>query len=232
MLTRGKMSEITELRELLTKRFDDLSSELEKKASNEKIDELLSKLEEKEQKIDELESRIKVLEQSNELLGRKIDDNESYGRRQNLRITGIKQPIDGSKESEDECLQKVKIEIEKLGVTVHSHMLDRAHRVGRIKNAQDGTVHNRPMIVRFTSWKDRTTVYRSRVKGGDVRFYIDLTQRRFKLRNWANERVKGDGRVNYIFADVNNNICIRLVNGSFQIFNSEYELEKILDNLK
>ena len=57
--------------------------------TKEKFDELMLKIDEKNAKIDELEGRINYLENQNQLLERRMDDLESYGRRQNLRIIGI-----------------------------------------------------------------------------------------------------------------------------------------------
>ena len=166
------------------------------------------------------------------MLERKIDDNESYQRRQSLRIVGIPQHHGGEKETEEICLQKVKNEIRKLDVDIDlDSALDRAHRIGKIKVNEDGIVINRPMIVRFVSWKARTAVYRQREKRGDIRFYIDLTKRRFLLKKTAIDRVKGNDLVNFVFADVNNNLCLRLTNGTLRFFNSEAELNNILGDL-
>ena len=74
-----------EFRKLLHKIMDELS----KKATNERIDELVRKLDEKDKKIESLEARVKELEKSKELFERKIDDNESCHRRHCLRITGL-----------------------------------------------------------------------------------------------------------------------------------------------
>ena len=72
------------------------------------FDELFKLLGEKDDKIAELEDRVKELENQANLHERRLDDLESYGRRQNLRIVGIPPPANGRKESADEVLEKVK----------------------------------------------------------------------------------------------------------------------------
>ena len=75
-------------------------------------------------------------------------------------------------ESGADCLTKVKVEVRKLDVNVAD--CDRAHRVGRKTDARCNVVDCRQMIVRFTTWRARTEVYRSRDKHGDISFYIDI----------------------------------------------------------
>ena len=196
--------------------------------TNERIDELMSKINEKDVKIAELEERIAYLEKSNSLLERCVDDNESYGRRQNLRIVGIPPPELGIKETADDVCAKVKEAI--VALNLPDATVDRAHRVGkRFGDDKGSPVH--PVIVRFTSWKARTAVYRKRVKRGQVRFYVDLTKRRFDLKKKATARVENIDEVHYVFADVNNNIGLRLTNGQLKFFNSVQELESILVSL-
>ena len=57
------MAEIGELRKLL----HEIKDELNKKATNERIDELVRKLDEKDKKFESLEARVKELEKSKEL---------------------------------------------------------------------------------------------------------------------------------------------------------------------
>ena len=163
---------------------------------------------------------------------RRCDDLESYTRRQNLRIVGIPEPNDASETSED-CLTKVKEEISKLdGVHVYLDVaIDRAHRVGPKRDRQGNPIQ-RPMIVRFTSWKARTHVYTKRNKERrEVRFYVDLTKRRVDLKKKAIEKTQNNNKVSFVYADVNNNICLMLSDDRKKIFNSEDELDRILASI-
>ena len=237
MITRGKaMAEIQQLKKLL----DQIKIDLKTKATNEKIDELLLSINEKDKKIDALEVRVEILESQlaiqqtvNDRLERKIDDLEQYQRRTSLRVNGI--TVKGKNETAEDCLLAVKNEVTKLGFNLPDYCYDRAHRVGRIRRNPDGTMVPRAIIVKFNSWSTRTAVYRKRRKwdGGDggTRFSVDLTKRHLALKKLAIERVKDVALVDFAFADVNCNICLRLKNGEFKFFSSEEELDKILDAL-
>ena len=215
--------------------LEDIQKDLATKATNEKIDLLVNELKAKDERINELEtkvlsleSRLAILTNTNLLIERKLDDNEQYGRRLNLRINGI--PV-GNDEHEDgdKCLRKVKEEVNKLNLNCDQLRFDRAHRLGKIKKDVNGKILPRPMIVRLISWSDRTSIYRARNKDkGQVKFYIDLTKRRFELKKLAIERVKDRHDVDFIFADVNCNLCARFKDGAFKFFNSVEELDKIL----
>ena len=229
------MADIAELKALI----QNLQAELAKTAKQESIDDLLTKLAAKdetigklEKRIENLEGRVAVAENTNALLIRKNDDLESYTRRQNLRIVGIPEPED-RKETADACIEKVKEEILKLGDDVHLNLdwaIDRAHRVGPSKDKQGKNIE-RAMIVRFTSWRARTVVYTNRKKGNNqgAKFYVDLTKRRFDLKKKAEEKTRDNPLVKFAYADVNNNICLMMEDGTKKFFNSEDELDSILN---
>ena len=229
------MADFAELKQIVESIREDLRS----KATTAKIDELLLKINEKDElittlqnRIENLDSRLKVVENTNTLLERRCDDLESYTRRQNLRIVGIPEPDDASETSED-CLTKVKEEISKLdGVHVNLDVaIDRAHRVGPKKDRQGNPIQ-RPMIVRFTSWRSRTHVYIKRNKERrEVRFYVDLTKRRVDLKKKAIEKTQNNHKVSFVYADVNNNVCLMLSDDRKKIFNSEDELDRILASI-
>ena len=187
---KREMADIAELKTLI----EGIQAALKDTVTNQKIEELIRKIDEKDTKITELENRLEalegrvaVVENVNSLLERKCDDLESYIRRQNLRIVGIVEPEGG--EDGDECLRKVKEEIAKME-NVHldlDRVIDRAHRVGP-KRDREGNRVQRAMIVRFTSWRARTHVYTSRkTSKGDVKFFTDLTKRRFDLKKSPRE---------------------------------------------
>ena len=124
-------------------------------------------------------------------------------------------------------MEIVKGEINKLDIPINlDTCIDRVHRIGAKKNNFD-----RPLIVRFTSWRARTVVYRNRPKVGDTRYYVDLTKRRFLLKQKANDKVNGNAKVKFVYADINNNICLMLTTGEKKVFNSEYELDMLLTKI-
>lgn len=214
----------------------DVKAELEKKASNEKIDLLLAEIHDKENRIlnlerhvEELQSKVSILENISSLLERKCDDNEQYSRRVSLRINNI--PVSEEKETGNDCLNKVKEIVQMIpDLTISDYQFDRAHRVGKAKTKSDGTV-SRQMIVRLNSWTARSLVYKNRKTLGNYRVYMDLTKRRFDLKNLAIERVKDNNKVSFVMADINCSLCLRLVTGRFRYFNSKIELDSILDSI-
>ena len=198
-----------------------------------KIDALSAKLDEKNIRIDELESKIVLLDEKLsysdkkfELLERRLDDYEQYGRRTSLRINGVKY---AENENADDCLGKVKKVIQNLGIELDERDFDRAHRVSKPFDREGNPVKDRQIIVKFTSFRVRTKVYRNRGKdAGKPRFYLDQTLRRYQLRQMAVEYVKNKPNVHFVFVDVNCNLCVRMNSGQFKFFNSEEELIKIV----
>ena len=98
---------------------------------------------------------------------------EQYGRRLCLRVDEV--PI---REGENPKVieQELQKEFAEMGVELQEDAIDRAHRIGKKYNVEveeeDDTV-----IVRFSSWKHRTLVYRNRKKSKKVRVKIDFTKR-------------------------------------------------------
>ena len=176
MITRSRFNNVMADVQILKELIESIKTEL-----GGKIDNLTKTLEEKDRKIFDLEAKVAILEDKlayndtkHNLLERRVDDSEQYGRRCNLRINGI--PI-SAKETSDDCLNKVKAEVAKLGVDINAWEFDRAHRVGATKDREGRPVKERQMIVRFSTFRARTDVYRKRKRHGDpdqdkVRFYI------------------------------------------------------------
>ena len=221
--------------------IEKIGAELQGKATSAKLDELIGKIQEKvaaintlANRVTNLEARLAIVENTNVLLERKCDDLESYTRRQNLRIVGIPEPDDNS-ETADVCIEKVKEQINLLAdVNLNLDLaIDRAHRVGPKKD-RNGKPVQRAIIVRFTSWRARTHVYSKRKKGKentDARFYVDLTKRRMDLKKKAMEKTADNPKVSFVYGDLNNNICMMLKDWTKKFFNSEEELDAILQKL-
>ena len=155
------------------------------------------KLDEQEMEINNLKERVEVLESKVAVLDRlesRIDDGEQYSRRNCLRFHGMELPPVGSKEN---CFQKTKEVIEKLSCGVDGDAIDRAHRIGPVTEDEEGKRFQQ-IIVRFKSFKDRTTVYKNRKKvGKGARIRLDVTKRRLaillavRVARWSgNEQAK------------------------------------------
>ena len=202
------------------------------------IDKQHDMLQEQKLRIDKLEERIDELEGeksvsttvsdalkqelliSEEKLVNALDDNEQYGRRLCLRISGIE--LDQN-ESADVCLSKCKEVFTDVKVNIPENCMDRAHRIGK-KKVVDGVL-SQMMIVRFTTWRHRTEVYRARKNCNKYSIFLDLTTQRLNLLKRARDLVIGDDKVDFVFADVNCRLTVKFKDGSFRFFE---ELEKLI----
>ena len=196
----------------------------ELKARDEKIEALESTVSLQTKLITDLTSRVSDCE-------RNIDDVTQYSKRLCLRIDGI--PAGGKKETEDICLEKVRSIISSVpGLDIPECSLDRAHRVGPQKVGEDGTV-SRQMIVKFTTWRHRTALYRKRKDVGDnIYVSLDITKRRIELKKRALALAKDDTRIDFVFVDVNCNPGMRLKSGKFLFFNSIPDLDKAMSEVE
>ena len=242
MLTRLKSKMATptikDLHDLL------LTLQSNQKASDLKIDQLLSEIQNKDKKIASLESRVDLLESTvavlkntANLLAIKCDDNEQYSRRPSIRITGI--PSSGYRETADKCVELVVGTLNSIpGIKISKNDIQRAHRIGKNVvvdrvNVDGGQVNKSPrqMIVKFKSWDVRTSVFKGRKSLKEHKIFLDLTKRRFALKNLAIEKAKRYEQVQFVCNDINCSLCIKLNNDEFKYFNSEDELDKILSSL-
>ena len=158
-----------------------------------------------------------------------LDDAEQYSRRACLRIYGI--PLPSSSESAAACVSKVKDVFQEIDVAVPDEVIDRAHRIGKkVENKQTG-VKDQAMIVKFTSWRHRTAVYRGRKKLQDKRIQLDLTSKRAGLLSFAKEKAKDYAEVDFVLVDINCRVEIKTKGGGFLFFDSKLELQSILKDL-
>lgn len=123
--------------------------------------------------ISELKAAVNSRDVKIQTLENKLDDLEQYQRRQCLRIFGVK-------EEENEDTDKQAIEVaHKIGVDLQLCDIDRSHRIGRRENSD----RPRPIIVKFTSYRKRSEVFRSkrRLRSTGVVIHEDLTKARYHL---------------------------------------------------
>jgi hypothetical protein len=151
---------------------------------------------------DEVARLQRVLTQTNDRLAERTDELEQYQRRDNIRIFGVKE---AAAENTDELVTQICRD--KLGVEVSTDSISRSHRVGkRQEPGADGRERHRPIIVRFTSYRVRRSVFeaKKRLKGTGITIREDLTQVRQEMyrRAVAHFGVKNvwtqDGRVLWV----------------------------------
>ena len=87
------------------------------------------------------------------------------------------------------------------------------------------------MIVKFLSWKHRSSVYRNRKESDDKRISLDLKTKRANLLGFAKEKAKDYQQIEFVFADINCRIGLKTVEGNFLFFNNEYEFKETLEGM-
>ena len=121
------------LAQLLDAKFIELRSSL-LLDFKEQIKELVDKHKEDVLKLEStvavLQNHVSYLKHDNEVLSKKIDENEQYGRRLCVRIEGVPAAESGKETAEDVYLLVENI-IKEAEIEVPSSVLDRAHRIGK-----------------------------------------------------------------------------------------------------
>ena len=208
---------------ILDKKLSELKKDVATKAC---IESLQATILAQERRIAMLEANAIIMQKYMDRLERGRDEIEQYQRRLCLRINGIELERGGTNESGEKCLEKVKKVFKELNVDVPDLVLDRAHRIGKFteKNGK----RYRPMIVRFTTWRHRTAVYRAKKNSQKYKIHLDVTRNRLKLIDRANDMLKEIEEMNgFAFADVNCRTCLKM-DDKYHYFESEEDLLQIL----
>ncbi|XP_071501386.1 uncharacterized protein [Diadema antillarum] len=172
---------------------------------------LQTQLEIAEGKVIELEAEVKSkasvitsLQKQHELdsadiakLKRDMNDAEQYSRRNCVRLYGIPE---NPKEDTDQVM--LDLASEKLNIKLQRHEIDRSHRVGapRTTSSRPGARKQPPpraIIVKFTTYRTRDTVIKSRrrLKGTHVGIEEDLTAENRLLLTKAKEEVERNDKL-------------------------------------
>ena len=96
---------------------------------------------------------------------------------------------------------------------------------GRIGKKTPGRV--RPIIVRFTTWRHCTMVYRKRKDCVNCRITLDLTKTRMNILKEVIDLARESDHISYAFADINCSLCVKLTNGLFKFFNTIDDLNNL-----
>ena len=173
-----------------------------------------------ERKICKLEERINDLENG-------LEEIEQYQRRLCIRIDGV--PTTAN-ETADEVFKNTEKLIQEACPDILSSQIDRAHRIGPEYQCFKTKRKCRSIIVRFATFKARTTVYRKRREMKDVKIKLDLTKKRYALftkcvkdANDVNNNV-----VDYVYSDINCRLKVVLRNKSEKFFSSFDEYQEIV----
>lgn len=183
-----------------------------------------------QQQLDEKNNKITLLEDKVIHLQNQIDDNEQYGRRANLRFSGIDET--GHGEDLESKLIEICNEHMKISPAVLPSDFERVHRIGR---KTDTSTRPRPVIVRFKSEKTRDRVFQSRaslkqknerVAERSLKIFIneDLTTMRAKLA-YETRVLKKANKIRDCWT-YNGNIVIKDVNNVIHRIYTSNELDK------
>ena len=206
---------------------DEVSSAVSEaiKLQNEKITQL-------ESTVELLRDHIKSLKLNQLAVTKKCNDNEQYGRRLCLRFGGLECE---ENETADHVLEKVKAEFVNADLSIPDSVIDRAHRIGRPyndRNADPGNdVKCQDIIMRFTTFRHRTLVYRAKTKMG-LFVSLDLTKSRYNILKEARELIKGSLTAKYVYADINCRLKVHLINGKELFFESVDMLQELITENK
>lgn len=245
-------AEIEELRSLFTKKFENLTAKLELTESTVAVQQTV---------IENLKTQISSLrekgEEKQQDLSVKIERQEQYHRRCNLRINGVSAPAKGEAESNEQVMAIVDEVCNDLGVVVKRNDIFRAHRIGQRKTDSDTGRRHQAIIVRFRSWNARCAVYRARPTGkrprkpkpgettppggGFKSVSLDLTHHSYALLDTARELIsakfpdnkdsEGKDKV-FCYSDVNCNLAVRFGENDCKFFSSKSQLDEIFGGLQ
>ena len=176
-----------------------------------------------EQKLVQLESQLCVNQKVVNLLKHASNKSEQYSRRTSLRFYDV--PRAGNETASD-CLKTVMDIVNKpdendpnKSTTIPEAVFDRAHRVGRGSDKKPAAI-----IVKFTTFRHRTEVYRARQKLSEqfkCVVGLDLTNENVNILGEVKDVLKGleeEIPIEYVFADINCQLMAKTKRGKFLRF--------------
>ena len=137
--------------------------------------------------------------------------------------------------------------IDNMDIAINRDLIDRSNRIGKkfvrekTENSDNSEVTEnedrevpgmsstrcQQIIVRFTSWRARTLVYRKcKSARNKVKIELDLTKRRLNLMKFAQRESKEHDKVDFGFADVNCNIYLKSKRGNISPFSQQTNLKQ------
>ena len=119
------------------------------------------------------------------------------------------------------------------GMDIPNEVVDRVHRIGPSYTDKNSNVECKSVIVRFTSFRHRTMVYRAKKKmKPGVRVKLDLTKSRYTLLTDANKVVRQNPDNKFCFVGINCQLKIKWVDESIddKFYSSMDELQELLGN--
>ena len=128
-------------------------------------------------------------------------------------------------------MKTVKEKIEEAGVEIPDVCIDRAHKIGKAYIDRVSKEELNTVIVRFTSFRYRTLLYKARKNLSKVKIRLDLSKYRYGILKKARDMVEQNNSVKFVYADINCRFKLHPVAGSESFFDSLEDLEEILQKL-
>ena len=111
-----------------------------------------------------LQEQIKNLFTQNQRNQEDVEELEQYGRRLHLQIDGVPTEI---KETSEDVLQKVMSTCSNAEIDILDTAYNRAHRIFKGHNDKGTNKNCQSIIVRFSTFRHQTMIYRSKKKEND-----------------------------------------------------------------
>ena len=229
--SKSMSSEMSDYFEILMKPLvtNDKLEQLLKSFQDSLMKKIEDKVNEQNTRIEELESKLAIKQNIIDTLEIKCDDNEQYSRRSCLRVHGL----DFSSDENEGVMKKMKKCCSDMGIGFNQNDIDRVHYIGKPYMDKTKNKKVRSLIIKFKSWKSRTTFYKSRPRnhldrqkkpGSSFNVSLDLTKRRYNLLMKARKFIANNPSVAYAFCDTNCSLVIKFNDNTYRYFNSECEL--------
>ena len=167
----------------------------------------------------ELQKRVIKLEHDH-------DDLEQYGRRLCVCLENI--PVEKD-ETADKVFSKAENILKEACANLSGDCIDRAHRIGRDYRCHKTNKTCRSVLVRFTSFKHRTSIYRNRNILKDVRVKLDLMKKRYNILKSGRSIADEKQDVNYVFADINWRLKVVFKDGTSEFFKDTLEANELIE---
>ena len=129
----------------------------------------------------------------------------------------------------DKVFSKAENLLKEAGPSLSGNCTDRAHHIGRNYKCHKTNKTCRSVMVRFTSFKHRTLIYRNRNLLKDVRLNLDLTRKRYNVLKSARSIADEKQHVNYVFADINCRLKVAFKDGTSEFFKDISKLNELME---
>ena len=135
---------------------------------------LVSRLEQFDQRLQQKDLEYKKLKKDYDMLADRVIYMEAYSRRDNLIFDGVEEAPIGKRESNDDCLNKIRaIMIEKMEITqAVDFKIVRCHRLGAPPQPGKTAARPRGIIIKFHWFSDRQAVWDARKKLKESDIYV------------------------------------------------------------